>query len=137
MIVSEANLNVPHAMFHQRAFVLRPMADIEPNFVVPGWSLTVQQLFDGLSISEKASVTRVMPIGDVVWRWPSRTFIMGIVCSRLLSCVNPSNAGRSALSATALFFVFCRFCPSSRFCSFISLVWPVLWFLQDPLLFFV
>ncbi|MFZ4757561.1 MAG: 2-amino-4-hydroxy-6-hydroxymethyldihydropteridine diphosphokinase [Burkholderiaceae bacterium] len=35
-ILVEPSLVVPHPRLHQRAFVLRPMAEIDPDVVVPG-----------------------------------------------------------------------------------------------------
>lgn len=41
-------LTVPHPQLHQRAFVLIPWAEIAPQYCVPGYNLTVQQLLDKL-----------------------------------------------------------------------------------------
>ena len=35
-VIAEAGLQVPHPRMHDRAFVLRPLADIAPDAVVPG-----------------------------------------------------------------------------------------------------
>ncbi|QSH40357.1 2-amino-4-hydroxy-6-hydroxymethyldihydropteridine diphosphokinase [Lentisphaerota bacterium ZTH] len=41
-------LRVPHPRFHQRAFVLEPLAEIAPDWNVPGFQLTVAQLLKKL-----------------------------------------------------------------------------------------
>ena len=43
-------LEVPHARAHQRPFVLLPMAELAPDFVLPGQTKTVAQLLDGLDL---------------------------------------------------------------------------------------
>jgi len=35
-VVDEPGLTIPHPRMHERAFVLVPLAEIEPNLVVPG-----------------------------------------------------------------------------------------------------
>ena len=37
-------LTIPHPRAHERAFVLRPLCDIDPALVLPGQSLTVAEL---------------------------------------------------------------------------------------------
>lgn len=41
-------LVLPHPHATGRAFVLRPLADLAPALQLPGWSLSVQQLLEGL-----------------------------------------------------------------------------------------
>lgn len=41
-------LALPHPRAHQRAFVLRPLADIDPMLILPGQSITVSQLLEQL-----------------------------------------------------------------------------------------
>ncbi len=41
-------LSLPHPRAHQRAFVLLPLREIAPDFVLPGQSLTVARLAEGL-----------------------------------------------------------------------------------------
>jgi 2-amino-4-hydroxy-6-hydroxymethyldihydropteridine diphosphokinase len=43
------DLTVPHPRMAERAFVLRPMADIDPAFAVPGLG-TVSELLAGVSL---------------------------------------------------------------------------------------
>jgi 2-amino-4-hydroxy-6-hydroxymethyldihydropteridine diphosphokinase len=35
-VIDEPGLRVPHPRLHERAFVLRPLAEIEPGLIVPG-----------------------------------------------------------------------------------------------------
>jgi len=47
-IVHEPGLVIPHKRMHERAFVLRPLAQTAPELVVPGTGHTVSQLLDAL-----------------------------------------------------------------------------------------
>lgn len=40
---------LPHPRAHQRPFVLAPLVEIEPQLILPGFSITVEQLFKELS----------------------------------------------------------------------------------------
>ena len=43
-VIASASLTVPHPRMHQRAFVLRPLAEICPAAIVPGHGLAAQLL---------------------------------------------------------------------------------------------
>lgn len=47
-ISNEPELTLPHPRAHLREFVLRPLCDIDPLFVLPGQQATVQQLLQSL-----------------------------------------------------------------------------------------
>lgn len=49
LMLQQHGLQIPHPLLHQRAFVLRPWADLAPHFRVPGLSLTVQELWHALT----------------------------------------------------------------------------------------
>ncbi len=46
LVVAEPGLVVPHPRFHERRFVLEPLADIAPELRDPVSGLTVRQLLD-------------------------------------------------------------------------------------------
>jgi 2-amino-4-hydroxy-6-hydroxymethyldihydropteridine diphosphokinase len=46
-------LIVPHSRAHQRRFVLQPLAEIAPDFILPGESSTVLQLLNKLSPAQE------------------------------------------------------------------------------------
>ncbi len=50
-IIQRPELTVPHPDFHNRRFVLQPLADLAPNFQPPGFDLTVEQLLNALKDS--------------------------------------------------------------------------------------
>lgn len=47
LTISEHDLTIPHPRLHERAFVLRPLAEIAPTLIVPGRG-TVAALLAGL-----------------------------------------------------------------------------------------
>jgi 2-amino-4-hydroxy-6-hydroxymethyldihydropteridine diphosphokinase len=48
-----ADLVLPHPRAHQRRFVLQPLADIAPDFILPGQPGTVLELLNRVSPDEK------------------------------------------------------------------------------------
>ena len=44
MIINHKDLVIPHPRMHQRKFCLTPLNEIIPNYVVPGFNHTVNQL---------------------------------------------------------------------------------------------
>lgn len=57
-IVSSRRLQIPHPRMHERAFVLVPLAEIEPSLSIPGQRQTVVELLNGLN---QDGITRVEP----------------------------------------------------------------------------
>jgi len=49
-------LLIPHPQMHRRAFVLKPLAEIAPNWRHPILGQTVQEMLDALPEDESASV---------------------------------------------------------------------------------
>lgn len=43
-MVSESGLEIPHPRLHEREFVLLPLCEILPNFIHPGFDLSISQL---------------------------------------------------------------------------------------------
>jgi 2-amino-4-hydroxy-6-hydroxymethyldihydropteridine diphosphokinase len=50
--INDERLQLPHPRLHLRTFVLRPLADIRPNLVLPGDKKTVTDLVDDLKDSD-------------------------------------------------------------------------------------
>ncbi len=44
VICSDPELILPHPRMHLRSFVLRPLADIRPNLILPGFSKAVSEM---------------------------------------------------------------------------------------------
>ena len=56
VILDEEKLILPHPRMHQRAFVLAPLKEIEPNFVITKYQKSISQLYDLLDDTEKQGV---------------------------------------------------------------------------------
>lgn len=48
-IITTAELQLPHPRIFAREFVLRPLADIRPDLVLPGQNQSIAQLLDALA----------------------------------------------------------------------------------------
>lgn len=51
-IVNEGNLQIPHPSIQERAFVLVPLSEIEPNFTHPVYHKTVRKLLSELNFDK-------------------------------------------------------------------------------------
>lgn len=60
VVVSEADLTVPHPRAHERSFVLVPWLDVQPEarVLVDGWDVPVRELADSLAAREGSVVRR-------------------------------------------------------------------------------
>jgi 2-amino-4-hydroxy-6-hydroxymethyldihydropteridine diphosphokinase len=56
--IDNGRLRLPHPRTQSRKFVLKPLADIQPDLVLPGWTKTVTEL-----LSEVQSSGEVVPFG--------------------------------------------------------------------------
>jgi len=56
-------VQIPHARLHERAFVLRPLCDIDPSLRHPTRHNSVAELLAALPPEAAADVRRVMPLG--------------------------------------------------------------------------
>jgi 2-amino-4-hydroxy-6-hydroxymethyldihydropteridine diphosphokinase len=50
LLVREPDLVVPHPRLHERRFVLEPLAEIAPDWIVPGLHRTVRELLADLRV---------------------------------------------------------------------------------------
>jgi 2-amino-4-hydroxy-6-hydroxymethyldihydropteridine diphosphokinase len=50
-VIREPGITVPHPRLHERAFVLAPMADLDPDFMHPVFKKTVRQLLSEINSS--------------------------------------------------------------------------------------
>ena len=48
LVLDEPGLTVPHPRLHERRFALEPLAELAPDLIVPGHTVTVQALLDAL-----------------------------------------------------------------------------------------
>ncbi len=56
-VYSSPTLEIPHVRMHERRFVLKPLCDIDPTVVHPGFDVTVATLLDRLGSADQ----RVVP----------------------------------------------------------------------------
>ena len=55
-VMNTATLVIPHPRMHERAFVLKPLCDIDRNLVHPVNGLTVGELFEQIKIDDSQAV---------------------------------------------------------------------------------
>jgi 2-amino-4-hydroxy-6-hydroxymethyldihydropteridine diphosphokinase len=55
-VINTATLVIPHPRMHERAFVLKPLCDIDRNLVHPVNGLTVGELFEQIKIDDSQAV---------------------------------------------------------------------------------
>jgi dihydroneopterin aldolase/2-amino-4-hydroxy-6-hydroxymethyldihydropteridine diphosphokinase/dihydropteroate synthase len=78
-VVNDPDLKIPHPRLSEREFVLAPLSDICPYLIHPTLQTSVAEIRKSLNAS--STCQRVFPAyGDrSLFRWGSRTFIMGIL----------------------------------------------------------
>ena len=57
--INDERLQLPHPRLHLREFVLRPVADIQPNLMLPGQKKTVRELL--AEVEQSGEVIRFAP----------------------------------------------------------------------------
>lgn len=62
-VVDTTDLVLPHPRIGERRFVLQPLADIRPELVLPGWSVSVAERLEGLD-SDEAPLERAGLLDD-------------------------------------------------------------------------
>ncbi len=55
LLVESPDLHIPHARLHERPFVLRPLAELAPDLIPPGLTMTVGEL-----------ARQAPPVGEIV-----------------------------------------------------------------------
>lgn len=55
-LVVEENLEIPHPRIQERAFVLKPLAEIAPDFVHPYYGQTAEDLLENLTDAEEVKI---------------------------------------------------------------------------------
>lgn len=75
-IITTELLTVPHPRMHERAFVLEPFCDIDPNFIHPTCRKTMKALLDNL---HEPPLQKVSQIGGRLFEWGKQAYVLGIV----------------------------------------------------------
>ncbi len=61
-IIMEDDLQIPHPRMHQRAFVLAPLAELDPSIILPIFQCTIMELIQRLPSEELA---KIQPLEDL------------------------------------------------------------------------
>jgi dihydropteroate synthase/2-amino-4-hydroxy-6-hydroxymethyldihydropteridine diphosphokinase len=75
-VLASEDLAIPHPRLAERAFVLEPLCDLDPDLHHPQLDTSVRMLWQRL---DHDPLPRVMPTGDRLWRWGAKTYVMGII----------------------------------------------------------
>ncbi len=59
--IEEERLTVPHPRMQERSFVLLPLQELNPEFVVPGWNKTVNELVAELPPEDLEEIWKYAP----------------------------------------------------------------------------
>jgi len=60
-VLSQPGLAVPHPHLHQRWFVLKPLAELIPDRVPPGYTDTIQQMLEALESEQQRTADAEQP----------------------------------------------------------------------------
>jgi dihydropteroate synthase/2-amino-4-hydroxy-6-hydroxymethyldihydropteridine diphosphokinase len=79
-IIEREGYRVPHARLIERAFVLKPLAEIAPQVVHPIARRTIKELCDQVAATGvKLFARRPMRVGTHWLHWDRQTYVMGIL----------------------------------------------------------
>ncbi|KAI5891365.1 Dihydropteroate synthase [Schizophyllum commune H4-8] len=102
----QGHLVVPHPRLHERDFVLRPLADMIPDYVHPSFCKSISRMVSSLaSTSSEPPLKRVIPIPRLPLTSPTEADEYGIapVPETLTSWTyTPANPGRDAMLMATL-----------------------------------
>jgi dihydroneopterin aldolase / 2-amino-4-hydroxy-6-hydroxymethyldihydropteridine diphosphokinase / dihydropteroate synthase len=70
------DLTIPHPRLPERDFVLEPLCDIAADFRHPLIGLTMRDLLTAL---KAPPLPRILPLGNTLWTWGAKTYVMGII----------------------------------------------------------
>jgi dihydropteroate synthase/2-amino-4-hydroxy-6-hydroxymethyldihydropteridine diphosphokinase len=70
------DLTIPHPRLAERAFVLEPLCDLNPDLRHPVLGQSVRALWQALGAKP---LPKVMPVGEQLWEWSRKTYIVGII----------------------------------------------------------
>jgi dihydropteroate synthase/2-amino-4-hydroxy-6-hydroxymethyldihydropteridine diphosphokinase len=70
------DLTIPYQLLAERQFVLEPLCDIAPDLRHPASGETMRRLLDSLQLP---TLTKVLPVGDQLWQWGAKSYMMGII----------------------------------------------------------
>lgn len=59
LIYKDDTLEIPHPRLHERDFVLKPLIDLDPNFVHPVLRKTIESLYKALSTKDSSIVRTI------------------------------------------------------------------------------
>ena len=73
-------LTIPHALMHERLFVLYPICDLNPALMHPRLRQNMAELLQKMKLtSPPDAIGKVMPVGRKLIEWGKQTYIMGIL----------------------------------------------------------
>ncbi len=79
-VIEEADLQIPHARLLERAFVLKPLADIAGEWFHPIAHRSINELANQIDLSgAKIFARQPLRVGDSWWHWGRQTYVMGIL----------------------------------------------------------
>lgn len=55
MVLSEGELIIPHPRLHQRLFILKPLAFLRPDYIHPGFGMSIKEMLDSCTDTTKTN----------------------------------------------------------------------------------